>query len=72
VEKVSIDVKDVIRVVSIIHDIDHGKYFTEVEFGTVEGRLERITLERGLTGPRHSKGSWTKAPRSRAAPRRSF
>jgi Domain of unknown function (DUF927) len=51
-EKKAVSVKDLIRVVSIIHDIDVGKYFIEVEFRSVEGKLERTTLQRGLTGPR--------------------
>jgi hypothetical protein len=39
-------------VASIIHDIDVDKYFLQVEFCSVEGELERTTLQRGLTGPR--------------------
>jgi putative DNA primase/helicase len=49
-EKRAVSVKDLIRVVSIIHDIDVEKYFIEVEFRNVGGELKRITLERGLTG----------------------
>jgi putative DNA primase/helicase len=49
-EKKAVSVKDLIRVVSIIHDIDVNKYFIEVEFRNVGGELDRITLERGLTG----------------------
>src|SRR5580704_2352145 len=45
-----VSVKDLVRVVSIIHDIDIGQYFIEVEFRTVGGELNHITLERGLTG----------------------
>ena len=49
-EKRAVSVKDLIRVVSIIHDIDVDKYFREVEFRSVGGELKHITLERGLTG----------------------
>jgi uncharacterized protein DUF927 len=45
-----VNIKDLIRVVSIMHDIDVDKYFIEVEFRNVGGELNRITLERGLTG----------------------
>src|SRR5271154_4142588 len=51
-EKKAVSVKDLIRVASIIHDIDVDKYFLQVEFRSVEGELERTTLQRGLTGPR--------------------
>jgi uncharacterized protein DUF927 len=50
-EKRAVSVKDLIRVTSIVHDIDVDKYFIEVEFRTVGGELKRVTLERGLTGP---------------------
>jgi hypothetical protein len=46
-----VSVKDLIRVVSIVHDIDVDRDFIEVEFRNVGGGLNRITLERGLTGP---------------------
>jgi putative DNA primase/helicase len=49
-EKTAVRVKDLIRVVSIIHDIDVDKYFIEVEFRGVGGELKRFILERGLTG----------------------
>jgi putative DNA primase/helicase len=49
-EKRTLSVKDLIQVVSIVHDIDVDKYFIEVEFHNVGGELKRITLERGLTG----------------------
>jgi putative DNA primase/helicase len=49
-EKRAVSVKDLIRVTSIVHDIDVDKYFIAVEFRTVGGELKCVTLERGLTG----------------------
>jgi hypothetical protein len=49
-ENKPVRVKDLIRVVSIIRDIDVDKYFIEVEFRDLGGELKRITLERELTG----------------------
>jgi hypothetical protein len=49
-EKKTVSIKDLIHVVSIIHDVDVDQYFIEVEFRNVGGELKRITLERGLPG----------------------
>jgi uncharacterized protein (DUF927 family) len=42
------NLKDLIRVVATIHDIDKNKYFIEVEYRGVEGQLKRTMLPRSL------------------------
>jgi hypothetical protein len=50
-DKSIVNFKDMIRVVSTIHDIDADKYFVEVEYRDVKGDLKHTVLQRGLIRP---------------------